>query len=182
MLPIVQFLASQGLSILGNAILAKGKDVVEEKLGVKIPDDPAKLTPELLAQLKIKEIDHEEFLVEAAQRKAETELAETQAYLKDTQDARAMQIEALRQQDIFSKRFIYWFAIGWSVFAGIYIFTISMIQVPKDSLRFVDTVLGFLLGTVVSTILNFFFGTSRSSKAKDDTLAEAVRMARGSEK
>jgi hypothetical protein len=60
---LVTKLAEEGLSTVGNAILAKGKDVVEDKLGVKIPDDPAQLTPELTAQLRIKAMEHEEFLV-----------------------------------------------------------------------------------------------------------------------
>jgi hypothetical protein len=55
------------LNLLGNAVLAKGQDVIEEKLGVKL--EHAK--PEELRRL---EIDHEEFLVEAAIRKEELAL------------------------------------------------------------------------------------------------------------
>ena len=72
--PLLAKLAENGLSILGNAILAKGKEAVEGKLGVKIPDDPAKLTPELLQQLQIKQMDHEEFLIEAAIRREEQQI------------------------------------------------------------------------------------------------------------
>lgn len=67
MAPLVQMLFSQGLNLLGNAVLAKGKEVVEEKLGVKI--EQAK--PEELRRL---EIEHEEFLVEAGIRKEQLAL------------------------------------------------------------------------------------------------------------
>ena len=59
MLPIVAALAEKGLSLLADAVMAKGQQVVEEKLGVKL--EHAK--PEELRRL---EIEHEEFLVTAA--------------------------------------------------------------------------------------------------------------------
>jgi hypothetical protein len=33
--------------------------------------------------------------------------------------------------------------------------------------RFADTILGFILGTVIATMLNFWFGSSIGSKEKD---------------
>jgi hypothetical protein len=36
--------------------------------------------------------------------------------------------------------------------------------------RFADTILGFLLGSVVATIINFYFGSSAGSKAKTEEL------------
>jgi hypothetical protein len=47
---------------------------------------------------------------------------------------------------------------------------ITMVTIPTDNVRFADTVLGFILATVVATILNFFFGSSAGSKAKQDTI------------
>ena len=73
--PILTTLASSGLSILAGAIQAKGKSVIEDKLGIKIPDNADALTPELLQQLKLKEIEHEEFLIDAQIRKAEVDNA-----------------------------------------------------------------------------------------------------------
>lgn len=69
MLPIVATLISSGLSLLGNAVMAKGKSVVEEKLGVKL--DEMTSTPEGLLELKKLELDHEKFLVDAAGKTAE---------------------------------------------------------------------------------------------------------------
>ena len=53
-------LLQQGLSLLGNAVLAKGKDWVEDKIGVKL-DEP--MTPEQVAKLKQAEMEHEEELM-----------------------------------------------------------------------------------------------------------------------
>lgn len=60
MIPLVATLLQNGLSLLGNAVLAKGKDWVEQKTGVKLGDN---LTPEQLTQLKQAEMQHEEELM-----------------------------------------------------------------------------------------------------------------------
>jgi hypothetical protein len=57
-------LASNGLSLLAGAITSKGKEVVEKTLGVTIPEDVTKLTPELVVQLKEKEMEHENTLLQ----------------------------------------------------------------------------------------------------------------------
>ena len=62
-MPIPALLApllSQGLSLIGNAVLAKGKDWVEEKTGVKL-DQP--LSAEDTVKLRQYEMDHEEELL-----------------------------------------------------------------------------------------------------------------------
>ena len=178
-MPIVAALMEAGLGMLGNAVLAKGKEVVEDKLGIKLPEGDKPLDPAQVLELKRAEMAHEEWLIEAGIRKQKQDLEETGAYLADVQDARKMQGAALAQDDVFSKRFLYYFAIGWSAFAGLYIMIVSLVNIPQTSLRFVDTVLGFLLGTIVATMINFFFGTSKSSRAKDDTIAEAVKHVTG---
>jgi multisubunit Na+/H+ antiporter MnhE subunit len=47
---------------------------------------------------------------------------------------------------------------------------ITLVDIPEKSVRFVDVILGFIMGTVVSTMLNFFFGSSQSSKDKTKEL------------
>jgi len=88
-------------------------------------------------------------------------------FLLDRQSARTMQIENLKQDDKFSKRFIYILASFWSLFAAIYIFFITFGTIPAANARFADTILGFLLGTIVATIINFFLGTSDKTSEKD---------------
>lgn len=93
-----------------------------------------------------------------------------EAYLADIDSARKMQIAALQQDDVFSKRFIYYFAIGWSLFAMAFFLATTFAAIPERNLRIVDTILGFLLGTAISSIFNFFLGTTQSSRKKDDTI------------
>lgn len=81
MLPILASLlgslAENGLGLLSSAIQAKGKEVVENTLGVKIPDAP---TSEDIAKLRELQFAHEEKLLELGIEKAKMELAEMQMF------------------------------------------------------------------------------------------------------
>ena len=112
---------------------------------------------------------------EAEKKLRDLELEYAKMHLENVKDARAMQTAALNQSDVFSKRFVYYFASFWSVCAVVYIGFITFAPIPVANIRFADTILGFLLGTVVATILNFFYGTSKSSQDKTDKLAEMAK-------
>lgn len=71
-------LAENGLTLLSSAIQAKGKQVVEEKLGVKISDNP---TPEEVVKLRELQYEHEEKLLELGIQKAQLEQEELKALL-----------------------------------------------------------------------------------------------------
>jgi hypothetical protein len=83
MIPIVASLlgtlAQNGLGLLSSAIQAKGKEVVENALGVKISDNPS---PEEVSKLRQLQYDHEERLLELGIEKARLEQEELQALLK----------------------------------------------------------------------------------------------------
>ena len=83
MIPIVASLlgtlAQNGLGLLSSAIQAKGKQVVEDALGVKISDNP---TDAEVAKLRQLQFDHEERLLELGIEKARIEQEELQALLK----------------------------------------------------------------------------------------------------
>jgi hypothetical protein len=66
-------LAENGLTLLSSAIQAKGKEVVEKTLGVKIPDNPS---PEDVSKLRQLQFEHEENLLELGIEKAKLELEE----------------------------------------------------------------------------------------------------------
>jgi hypothetical protein len=66
-------LAENGLGLLSSAIQAKGKEVVENTLGVKIPDSP---TPEDVSKLRQLQFEHEEKLLALGIEKAKLELEE----------------------------------------------------------------------------------------------------------
>lgn len=85
--------------------------------------------------------------------------------LENTKNARDLQKIALQQDDLFSKRFIYYLAIFWSIVCSIYFFLATFTEVVNEEMA--DIILGFLLGTVSGTVINFFFGSSSGSKEKD---------------
>lgn len=68
------------------------------------------------------------------------------------------------QTDKFLRRLAYL----WSGFAIFYITSISFFSIPAENVRFVDTIIGFLLGTIISAIIQFFYGSSLGSKQKDE--------------
>jgi membrane protein required for beta-lactamase induction len=112
---------------------------------------------------------------EAAQKLAELDLKQFELENADRDSARHMQETALNQEDKFAKHFIYWFAWFWSVGSMAYFFAITFGQVPASGKDFGNIILGFLLGTAVATILNFFYGSSKSSKDKTDMMKDALK-------
>jgi hypothetical protein len=104
---------------------------------------------------------------DAALKLAQIDLETIRVQHANTENARAMQIAALTQSDVFSKRFTMYLTSFWSVCAAVYIGFITFSVIPDSNVRFADTILGFILGTVVATMLNFWFGSSIGSKEKD---------------
>lgn len=88
----------------------------------------------------------------------------------DRDSARKMQIAALSQEDIFAKRFIYWFTGFWSTASALYIGFITFSKIPEENIRFADTILGFILGTAVAGMFQYFYGSTVGSKAKDSII------------
>lgn len=107
---------------------------------------------------------------EAALKLAQIDLETLKTQHANTADARAMQVAALNQSDIFSKRFTMYLTGFWSVCAAVYIGFITFSVIPDTNVRFADTILGFILGTVIATMLNFWFGSSIGSKEKAEVL------------
>ena len=106
----------------------------------------------------------------AAQKLAEMEMEYAKLDMANVANARTMQIAALQQEDVFSKRFIYYFAVAWSVFAMVYFSFATFGTIPDSGVRVADTILGVLIGTVITGFFNFFYGSSKGSKDKDATI------------
>jgi len=115
-------------------------------------------------------ITTEEEKFEQMLKKEQLKLEREKAYLQDLKSARQMQTEALKQDDTFSKRFIYYFAILWTIIGASYIIGITFFEIPDKNIRFADTTLGFILGTIISQIIAFFYGSSLGSKSKEEVL------------
>jgi hypothetical protein len=112
---------------------------------------------------------------EAALKLAEIDLKQFELEVKDRDGARAMQIVALQQDDWFAKNFLYIFTSVWSIFAMAYFTFVTFGTVPEGGVRMADTILGVLIGTVLTGFFNFFFGSSKSSKDKTEALMKGIK-------
>ena len=83
-------LLGNGLNLVANAVMAKGKDFVEKKLGVELKPD---MSPEDLAKIQIAQMEHEEELMRLRIEDDKLDLAELQMLLKDTNDARQREVQ-----------------------------------------------------------------------------------------
>jgi len=82
---ILKPLLGNGLNLLSNAVVAKGKDWVEKKFGIELKPD---MSSAEIIQLKQAEMEHEEELMRIKLESDKLDLQELETMLKDTSDAR----------------------------------------------------------------------------------------------
>lgn len=152
---IVAQLLENDLPKVADVVVDKGVDYVQDKLGVELH---ANLSPEQIEQLKDATMAHEEFMAKLDEA--------------SRQRATDMQKEALNSQDPIVRHFIYYFAWFWSGVSVLYFFTVTLVPFKENSpnQHFADIILGFLLGTAVASIIQFFYGSSKSSQDKTHML------------
>lgn len=175
--PFVTQLAQNGLNLLVNAVTSKGKEFVEEKLGVDLEKETQ--TEEGRIKLRALEIQHEEFLLQAAQKEAETRLKDKELDVKSTENAQAMntKIQESSNASRIAKEGPYYLdflVVGSTlILAAILLFN----GVPPVNKELVYMAFGSLV-TMCGTILNFHRGSSQGSRDN----GEAVRKALGAVK
>jgi len=127
-----EFMPDKGaLGVIKNIILSSTKDEISE-------DD----------RKKALEITNEELL----------KLVEKEN--EDKQSARNLQIEALKQDDKFSKRFIYFLASFVIVSATGFAFGLFFYQIPDGNKRMIEMFADVYLFAGAIMVLQFFFGSS----------------------
>ena len=150
---IVSGLISKGMPKVADVVMEKGVEYAEEKLGVKLmPED--QLTDDDVKSLQEAAMKHEEFMAEID--------------LKNMEGARDMQLAAMQSDDPLVRRFVYYFITFWSILAASYIGAITFGEIPEQNVRFADTILGFVLGTMVAAMFQFLLGSSLGSRKKDE--------------
>jgi len=172
---ILKPLLGSGLNLVANAVLAKGKDYVENKLGVELKPD---MTSEDLAKIQIAQMEHEEELLKLRLEEDKLDLAELEARLKDTNDARQreVQIATSDKAPLINKIVTPILALSilllTFVLFGVVMFDGSPVEASrKDILIYV---LG-VLSAISTQIVAYYFGSSVGSKEKTDALKEAIK-------
>lgn len=141
--PLLTKLAESGLNLIGNAVINKGKQVVEEKLGVSLDTEIA--TEEGRQALLQLQTEHEQFLITAALENRKIDAA-------DTADARAREVAiAGTDSSWLAKNIVPLLALIVTIGGGL-----GMIYSPQDDVR-----LG--LASIISLVLGYYFGTSKGS-------------------
>ena len=156
MLPIVGALIGQGLNILAGAVATKGKDYIQDKLGVNLED--ALGTENGKLRLRQLELEHEQFLL---QQVADSEVRA----FTDIASARDMntRINESMNASWLSKNIASILALIAITGGG------SMLAwSPESDVR--TAAVG-----LITMVLGFYFGSSRSSKGKDDVIADMAR-------
>lgn len=175
MIPVVAALLQNGLSLLGNAVLAKGKDWVEQKTGIKLGDN---LTPEQVVALKQAEMQHEEELLRLRLEDNKLDVARLEIGVKDTANAREreVQIATAEKAPLLNKIITPVLALA-VILLTFGLFAIVMFDAtPVDSSR--KDILIYVLGVLsaVSTqVASYYFGSSAGSAFKNETIRDALQ-------
>jgi len=149
---IVSGLIANGLPKVADAVIEKGVDYVQDKMGITLKPE-GEATKEDYAKWNAEAAKHEEFMAEMEQ--------------KNMDGARNMQLTAMQSDDPLVRRFAYYFMGMWSLFAMIVIPCLIWVPIPDGQMRFADAFQGFLLGTIVAGMFQFLLGSSLGSRNKD---------------
>jgi hypothetical protein len=144
-------LLSQGLSLIGNAVMAKGKDWVEEKTGVKLDGTPLSEADTL--KLKQYEMDYEEELMRLRIEDKRLDLA-------DVQGARDMNTRINESANAA------WLSKNIPAILALIVIVVGFILLGSAKDADVRTAVVGLM----TLVLGFYFGSTSSSKSKDEVI------------
>jgi hypothetical protein len=175
MLPIVTALLGKGLNLVANAVMAKGKDWVENKLGVELKPD---MTSEDYAKLQIATMQHEEELLKLKLEDNKLDLQELDMRLKDTDSARKREAEIATSEKapLLNKIVTPVLALGVVTLTFILFGFLLFDDSPVEPSR--KDILVYVLGalTAISTqVISYYFGSSIGSKDKSAQLDKVLK-------
>ena len=155
---IVSGLISNGLPKIADAVLEKGVDYVEQKLGVALkPEDEMK--PEDVKDLRERAMQHAEFMAELD--------AKDRASARD----REIQISTNDKAPLINQIVTPVLALGVVSLAFALFGVLLFIEVKPEAKDILIYVLG-VLSAAVTQILSYYFGSSQGSKDKSELLKE----------
>jgi len=168
-------LLGNGLNLVANAVMAKGKDFVEKKLGVELKPD---MSPEDLAKIQIAQMEHEEELMRLRIEDDKLDLAELELRLKDTDSARdrEVQISISDKAPLLNKIVTPVLALSILLLTFVLFGVVMFNDTPIEASR--KDILIYILGVlsaIASQIVSYYFGSSAGSKEKTDALKGAMK-------
>ena len=168
-------LLGNGLNLVANAVMAKGKDYVEKKLGVELKPDMSSAD---LAKVQIAQMEHEEELLRLRIEEDKLDLAELELRLKDTDSAREreVQISTSDKAPLLNKIVTPVLALSILLLTFVLFGVVMFDDTPVEASR--KDILIYILGVlsaIASQIVSYYFGSSQSSKDKTDALKEAMK-------
>jgi membrane-bound ClpP family serine protease len=172
---ILKPLLANGLGLVANAVMAKGKDYVEQKLGVELKPD---MTADEIIRLKTAEMEHEEELARLKLEENKLDLQELDMFLKDTDSARdrEVQIVTSAQAPLLNKIVTPVLALILLTLTFVLFGIVMFDNDPVEPSR--KDILIYILGVLsaVSTqVVSYYFGSSQGSKDKGDQLKEIMK-------
>jgi hypothetical protein len=175
LLPIVKPLLANGLGLVANAVLAKGKKVVEDKLGVELKPD---MSPEDMAKVQMAQMEHEEELLRLRIEDNKLDLAELEMRLKDTDSAREREVAIATSSTapLINKIVTPVLALSILLLTFVLFGVVMFDNTPVETSR--KDILIYVLGVlsaIATQIVSYYFGSSQGSKDKGDQLREAMK-------
>jgi hypothetical protein len=167
--PILGTLLSNGLDLLANAALAKGKEYVEEKTGVKL-DKP--LSPEDVTKLKLAQMEHEIELKRIRQEDDRLTAHLEEMYIQDRQDARSRDVEIVKVKGNNRRGDV--LAYGSLATLASCLFMLFFVDVDNASRDLLLVMLGALV-TIVKDVFSFEFGSSKDSQRNAQAVADMLK-------
>jgi hypothetical protein len=171
---IVTPLLGNGLNLVANAVLAKGKDYVEKKLGVELKPE---MSSEDLAKIQIAQMEHEEELMRLRLEEDKLDLTELEMRLKDVGSARdrEIQIATSDKAPLLNKIVTPVLALSILLLTFVLFGVVMFDNTPVESSR--KDILIYVLGVlsaIATQIVSYYFGSSQGSKEKSDQLKKAM--------
>lgn len=154
LIPILTSLAERGLSLIGSAVLAKGKDVVEKELGVNLETASTE-------ELEIAQMTHEERLIELAMEDKKLDAEYYKIDQVDRANAREREVAVLQNAE----------AAGWLNLNLVPILALTIV-IGGGLFLYYSSEADIKYGVIalISGVLNYYFGKSSSEWKKDSTI------------
>lgn len=168
-LDILKGIAPLAASAVGGPFAGAAMSILAKTLGVdedKVEDYILSASPDQLLELKKAEMELDRWREEAGIRKEELAV-------QDRQSARQLAME----KGIFAQvSLAFGYTLGY--FGALYVFIFGHADISAELTGMVNTLIG-ALGAAQLQILNFFFGSSKGSKDKQDALISIKAASEG---